>query len=48
MKILINSKLNSKNIKNIDIKQIAYIGCLNAQLNGLYQGYNLVASFDKK
>ena len=24
------------------------VGCLNAQLNGLYQGYNLIASDDKK
>ena len=48
IKNILNSKLNNKNINNIDIKQIAYIGCLNAQLNGLYQGYNLVASDDKK
>lgn len=38
----------NKNFDDSEFKQLAYITCLLAQINGLYQGYNSQADSDKK
>jgi len=38
----------NKNLNDSEFNQLAYIACLLAQINGLYQGYNSQAEPDKK
>ena len=49
----IKNKINSidtpqSNSRTDQIKEIAYLSCIHAQINGLHQGYSLKAPSDKK
>lgn len=44
----IKNKNNYKNLSDSEFTDLTYLACLNAQINGLHQGYNSQAEEDKK
>ncbi len=40
------NNINSEKDNKFDLKSLSYLACLNAQINGLYKGYNLKSEED--